>query len=82
MFGLFKKKDTNTQDLTPQKEVNPFADIDDSIQIGIDAGYDQTKAALLVLDVLIKEYKHLMSLGLTLSADRTYEKIEYCRTKK
>ena len=82
IFDIFKKKEVTKSVVEEVSPYNEFQDVDDSIAIAIDSGYDNEKAVLLTLSVLIKEYEKLKRLGLELNAERTYKKIEYCRTKR
>lgn len=79
IFNIFKKKDVVGENTKPY---NKFQDVDDSIKIAIDAGYDNEKACLLTLNTLIGEYETLKKMGLELNAERIYDKIVYCRTKR
>lgn len=83
IFDIFKKKEVvKVVESENTKPYNEFQDVDDSIKIATDAGYDNEKACLLTLSVLIKEYEYLKKLGLELHAERIHDKIVYCRTKR
>lgn len=85
MFKFFKREKDKAENLSIENskdKAHEFSDVDDAIQIAINEGYDEKKAVLFVLNELIKEYEYYISLHLKLAAERSYKKIEYCRTRK